>query len=435
MKIDFDICNAKFVKYAKRIFIDNDLNLFNNSVFLKSLSFLNNSKISFVCLLISITCYWYEVFFTSIGIGLVERFNFAAIFLILALLFCDKKRIKSSMSIRFLMVFSVVLVLSGIAAALNGLVLGMLVNGIMIFCQFIFAFVIALTYKNKRILLDSFLTLSLPMILLGLYQGLAGPKTSRLWVSASESLVDNRAFGFFGSPNILGSVLMLTIIISVFSWFKYRRWFYIGYMALASVVLYFTFSRSAWIGLLTGLGVAIIIKDWRLIKFAPLALLFLLVPSIRQRLSVMVSQQYLVDAAIDGRVWSINNSIEIFKTSPIIGTGPGSYGGETALYYDSPVYLKSMQNGYVALPYTDSQWMQILTQTGVIGAISLGCFFVSAFMNCLIAYIKSKDYLLLGVLAAIVAVVVNGAFANIWEFGAVSVLSGAYLGLGAGDEK
>lgn len=435
MKIDLGIHNSVILNYLKRLFVDNNLGLFKNSLFLKSFNIINNYKISLVFLILSIVCYWYEVFFTSIGFGFIERFNFAAIFLVLSLLFCDKKQLKSTLAIRYLMVFSVILFLSSILAALNGLTLNMLASGMLLFCQFIIAFVITSTYKQKRILLDLFIVISLPLIIMGLYQGIFNVETSRLWVSASENLIDNRAYGFFGSPNVLGSVVMLSVIAAMFLWLKYKRWYYLPYLIGSGIVLYYTFSRSAWIALLAGIFVALFIYNWKLIKFTPTLLLLLLIPSIRQRLSVATSEQYLVDAAIDGRIWSMNNSLEILNTSIILGTGPGSYGGQTAVFYDSPVYLKGMQNGYVPLAYTDNQWIQILTQTGVIGALSIACFFVSFFINCLIEYIKSKDYIILGLLAATVALFVNGLFANIWEFGAVSVFSGAYLGLGVTHEE
>jgi O-antigen ligase len=196
-----------------------------------------------------------------------------------------------------------------------------------------------------------------------------------------------------------------------------------------------TFSRSAWLGLFIGVAAALLIKNWRFVLLAPLGLLALIIPGIRQRLFVSVSQEYLVDAALDGRTWSFNNAIEIFKTSPILGTGPGSYGGQTAIYYDSPIYLRGMQGGYIALPYTDNQWAQILVQVGLVGIICVCGFFISHLVNNLKYYKLSGSYLSLGIIAVTIAVIVNGFFANIWEFGAISVVSGAYLGLGSDYEK
>jgi O-antigen ligase len=272
-------------------------------------------------------------------------------------------------------------------------------------------------------------------LIVGVFHGIWGEATSKLWVSGAENLINSRAYGFFGSPNILGSLSMITIIASLFSFLEKKKWYYLVYLLLALIALILTFSRSAWLGLSIGLVVALLIKNWKLIIFAPFSLILLIIPSIRQRLFVATSQIYLVDATLDGRVWSFNNAIEIFKTAPLIGTGPGSYGGQTAIYYNSPIYLQGMQNGYIALPYTDNQWLQVLVQTGIIGFLSVAGFFISHIINNLRQYRKTGDYISLGIIAATIAIFVNGLFANIWEFGAIAVLSGAYLGLGNYYEK
>jgi O-antigen ligase len=320
-------------------------------------------------------------------------------------------------------------------AAINGLEFGMIMTGILLFSQFILAFITASTYKSKITFINIILILSLPILIVGVFQGIWGEATSKLWVSGAENLINSRAYGFFGSPNILGSLSMITIIASLFSFLEKKKWYYLVYLLLALIALILTFSRSAWLGLSIGLVVALLIKNWKLIIFAPFSLILLIIPSIRQRLFVATSQIYLVDATLDGRVWSFNNAIEIFKTAPLIGTGPGSYGGQTAIYYNSPIYLQGMQNGYIALPYTDNQWLQVLVQTGIIGFLSVAGFFISHIINNLRQYRKTGDYISLGIIAATIAIFVNGLFANIWEFGAIAVLSGAYLGLGNYYEK
>lgn len=434
MKISYDYKKSAVHKSLVRLFVDDKMSLFKESVSLGLLNRFNSSKLSQLFLFLSFICLWYESLFSRSGIFLVESLNLGAVFLILSLLFCDKRKIISSRSIMYLILFLLAALVSGLWAAVSGLEMGMIVTGIMLYFQFAAAFVIASTYKDRAALVDVILVLSLPLLLAGIFQVFWGESTSRLWLSSSENLVGNRAYGFFGSPNVFGSIVMITFIAAISAWLDKRKIYYLGYLVLAVIAIALTFSRGAWLGLAAGIVTALLILNWRYVFFAPLGALALLVPSIRQRLSVAFSQQYMVDAAIDGRVWSLNDAIEIFKTSPLLGTGPGSYGGQTAIYYDSPVYLRGIQNGYVALAYTDNQWLQILTQTGIIGAALVGCFFVSVFVNNYRKYLQSRKYFNLGVLAAAVAVVVNGMFANIWEFGAVSVLAGTYLGLGANNE-
>lgn len=392
-------------------------------------------KISLICLIVSIICLWYELFFTKIGFGFIQNYNFGIVFLVFALVFCDKKRIPSTKAILYLLLFVLSLSVSGLIASLVGLEIGMILTGIMLFCQFGVAFIVSSTLRSKHSLINLILLLSIPILLVGLYQGFGGEATSKLWVSTAENLVTVRAFGFFGSPNILGSLSMITIIMTLFSFLEKRKWYYLAYLALSLPVLVLTFSRSAWFGLLIGVLLALLIKNWKIILLAPFSLLILLIPSVRQRVFVATSQDYLVDAAIDGRVWSFNTAMEVFKSAPVFGTGPGSYGGQTAIYYNSPVYLRGLQNGYVALPYTDNQWLQIFVQTGVVGFVFVIGFFVSHIVNNFRHFQKTKSYLNLGIIAATVAIIINGSMANIWEFGAISVLAGTYLGLGSVYEK
>jgi O-antigen ligase len=138
----------------------------------------------------------------------------------------------------------------------------------------------------------------------------------------------------------------------------------------------------------------------------------------------------MVDSTLDGRIWANTNALEIFQKHPIIGSGPGSYGGQTAIYNNSPIYLEGMQNGYVALPYTDNQWLQILVQTGIFGIAFIIMFFISYIANNLIQFKKNSSMLSVGMIAIVASVVINGFFANIWEFSAIATLSGSYLGLG-----
>lgn len=435
MKISFDPKRSNTLKILTWLFVDNDKNLFKDSKLLRYISRLDNSRVSIAFLGLSLTCLWYDPLLVSLGMDWIGKINLGAIFLLLALVFCDKKKLRSTKAIIYLALFILALLVSGLWAAINGLEMGMIFIGIMLLSQFALAFIIASTYKLKTIIINMILLLSLPVLIVGCLQVIGGELTSKLWVSGVESLVSTRAFGFFGSPNVLGSLSMITSVVVLFAFLDKRRWYYLGYEIIALLALILTYSRSAWLGLGIGVGVVLIIKNWKLVALLPFGFLLLLVPSVRQRLLVAASQEYMVDAAIDGRIWSFNNAMEIFRTSPLLGTGPGTYGGQTAIYYNSPIYLRGLQNGYVALPYTDNQWLEIFVQVGLLGTILIGGFFISHFVNNLKQFLRSGSHLSLGVLAAIIAILIDGAFGNIWEFGSIAVLAGIYLGLGNNYEK
>jgi O-antigen ligase len=422
--------NSMTIRIIDKLFVNERHDLFKSSKTLKIFSRFSHQPLAVGFLSLSLASFFYESWFFSLGISSVSSFNLATIFLLSSLIFCDKNRLESTKQVLYLFVFVIILLISGLVAAINGLQMGMIFSGSLLFSQFVFAYFISSTIKNKKLIINMILVLTFPLLLVGIYQIFWGGETSRLWVSASEALINIRIFGFFGSPNVFASVLMLTMIMSTFRLMESKKWYYASYLLVALILIIFTFSRSAWLGLIISLVIALFIKNWRFLLMIPASFGLLIFPSIRQRVLTATSQEYMIDSALDGRVWATNNAWEIFKTSPIVGTGPGSYGGQTAITYSSPIYLDGIQNGYIALAYTDNQWAQIMVQTGLIGVLSLIGFFVSHLINNLRQYKQSGSYLALGIIAASVALFINGMFANILEFGAVSVLAGTYLGLG-----
>jgi putative inorganic carbon (hco3(-)) transporter len=89
---------------------------------------------------------------------------------------------------------------------------------------------------------------------------------------------------------------------------------------IVAVVL--TFSRNAWVGGCVGIGVLLILKDFRLLALAPVAagLFFALAPG------PIVTRFYstfdLRDPAVRDRVAMYQAGFEIVKDHPLLGTGP-----------------------------------------------------------------------------------------------------------------
>jgi O-antigen ligase len=403
-----------------------------DSFIFKLLLLIKNQKLAWLMFIMSIIFFWYEQLFINIGVGVVSTLNLATICLGLAFLLCDKSRIANKKSLIFLLIFFVIVFASACVAIVNGLSANMIGLGMVLLSQFLMAVIFGVTISsNIRPFMNTIFLVSLPTLVYGVFQGLFGGNTSRMWVSSAEDLVTRRAFGWFGSPNIMGSIALLLAIMSLVFWLVKRKdWWYLGYGLLSVFVMILTFSRSAILAFGLSVVVGLAVFNWRLLFITPSGLLLLLIPNVRQRILVAASQSYINDSALDGRVWASNSATEIVKISPIIGTGPGSYGGDLAVQNNSPIYLQGMQNGYVALPYTDNQWLQIFVQTGFLGAISFGLFLAGFFINNLASYRRSGDMVNLGMVSVVVAIFINGLFANILEFGSVSVLAGAIMGIG-----
>ena len=394
-----------------------------------------------VLLLISLCLFWYEGVFQGIGTGLLSLSLVSSTMLLLAFLFSDKSKIRVTRPLVFLIVFYVLSSFSGVLASTRGLNVAMILSGWLLFVQFLVAILAAQGVAKPQRLLTNLLYLSIPMTLLGLYQFITQQETSRLWISPGEASIGTRAFATFGSPNVLGAILAILIPICLGLFFEkvskdspFKRTVLLTISILAVIALVMTFSRSSWLGLVIGVAIVLVFYRWKLMFFSPLALLPLLVTQVRERIATVFSASYWFDSTLDGRLWSLNNAFHLFAKYPVFGTGPGTYGGQLALNYASPVYLEGIQAGYVALYFTDNQWIQLLVQTGLVGVTLFVLFAVESCYGLLAEFRKSGSLLQLGILAAFISFIVTGFFGNVLEFGAISVFMGIILGVAVAEQ-
>lgn len=391
-------------------------------------------------LLIAVALFWYEGFFSSVGLGFLSGAAIPSLLLLLALIFADKSKIRVFRPLVFLIVFFIVALFSGVLAAGRGIGPILILSGWALFFQFLVAILAAQGAASPKRLLRNILFLSLPMIVVGAYQFIANQSTSKLWVSTGETGISTRAFAFFGSPNVLGAVLAMVALVAAGLFLAdiskdspSRKTVLAsvpmaGISVLATVVTVFTFSRSAWMGLVVGLAIILVFKNWKLVLLSPLALFALIFSQVRTRLFTVLTPSYWFDSSLDGRLWSLNNGFHILAKYPLFGTGPGTYGGKLALNASSPVYLQGIQNGYVALYFTDNQWLQLLVQTGLVGVALFSLFVAEMFYHLVSQYNEHEDALVLGIIGAFVAFIITGFFGNVLEFGAIAVPMGIILG-------
>lgn len=398
--------------------------------YLQKLSF---PRLAEFLILASIFLFWYEGFFVKTGLSIFTGL-LPSILLVFALLFSDKSKVKIAKSTVYLIFFFLLALFSGVLAVWNGINPKLLLMGWLLFAQFLVAILVGQGIASPKRLLRNIMLVSIPMIAVGVYQFLANQGTSTIWVSAAETDISTRAFAFFGSPNVLGAVLAVIALVSASLYVESKDKFMAFMSVTSTIVLIFTFSRSAWMGLVAGAIFILLVKNWKWALLSPLALVTLIFPQIRERLLVVFTPGYWMDSSLDGRLWAINNGFHIWAKYPLFGSGPGTYGGRLALNYASPIYLQGIQGGYVALYFTDNQWLQLLVQTGLFGIVLFALFAVNMLVELVIKYNKEKSWLSLGVAGAFVAFLVAGFFGNVLEFGAIAVPMGIMLGVANSDK-
>jgi len=395
---------------------------------------LSHPLVSEVLILTSVCLFWYEGLLVKFGATFVTSIPLASVLLVLALVLADKTEIRITKSTILLILFSIWALVAGANATLRGIDGRLIVLGWTLLVQFLVALLAGQGTAKPQRLIRNLLFASIPMIAAGAYQLLTNQATSKLWVSPAESSISTRAFAFFGSPNVLGAVLVLLAFAAMGLYFVEKQKYFVAISLAAIAVTIFTFSRSAWMGLAAGLVFVLFIRNWKLVIWAPLATLVIFIPQIRDRLAVVFTSSYWLDSSLDGRLWALNNGFHIWAKHPLLGSGPGTYGGKLALNYASPVYLEGIQQGYVALYFTDNQWLQLLVQTGIVGLLLFALFAVNMLVELITKYNSGKRYLSLGVAGAFVAFLVTGFFGNVLEFGAIAVPMGIMLGVATSEK-
>ncbi len=248
----------------------------------------------------------------------------------------------------------------------------------------------------------------------GIYQYVTHAEMPSYWVDRLESGITTRVFSIIGSPNILGSLMVLLIPVSISFVFSERKIFkkiiFIGITLAMSATLIFTSSRSAWIGFVVAMGVYFWLKDKRLILLLALLVVaaYFAVPTIAHRVNYLLSPQYMVSSAAGGRIarWSIG--IAALKQHPWFGLGLGQFGGAVAQNFKIPGAF-----------YVDSYFLKIAVEMGLVGFASFCILIYNALAWGIRAVKRTADRQSLsmaqGVFAGMVGVVVPNFVENVFE--------------------
>ncbi len=163
------------------------------------------------------------------------------------------------------------------------------------------------------------------------------PGVSVIEVSGQRWL---RAYGLLPHPNVLGGLMGLSLLICLGTWLQNphrRRWF-LGAAIMASVGLFLSFSRSAWLG--TGLGLlywAVVTRIWQRIPWHETRLRWTLVGALLILALIGATSSELVGA----RLWRLDSPLEansiqerlrdigqawmLIRNQPLTGVGTGYY--------------------------------------------------------------------------------------------------------------
>lgn len=241
-----------------------------------------------------------------------------------------------------------------------------------------------------------------------------------------------RVFSTLRDPNSLGAFLILPIVLLVDSllrfWRSQKRQLLIGLLLLHGLILFLTFSRSAWVG--TFLGVVsllairygrLVLRNFRRLLIPGLALLLILGIGIYVLRDQYVVQNVVFHSDENTKQTDSNNLHSEYIQKGLrgiadqpLGHGPGTAG----------LVSTKLPNGLL----TENYYIQIGYEVGIVG---LAIFLAFLYMVLRFLWKQRKDSLVQVLLASFVGVAFMNMLLHTWSNEAVSaswfMLAGIFL--------
>jgi O-antigen ligase len=190
----------------------------------------------------------------------------------------------------------------------------------------------------------------------GVFQYVTGVANPTKWQDKAEMAVRTRVFSIFGTPNVLASLLVLLIPLSIALVLseknRIKKLIFICTTLLMSASLVFTFTRGAWLAFIIVIFIFVFLKDKRFILPSVFALIIgsvlivIFIPSVANRVLYLISPEYLASSAKGGRIFRFVESLYLIKNNLWFGLGLGQFGGSVALNNKIPGAF-SVDNYYV----------------------------------------------------------------------------------------
>ena len=226
--------------------------------------------------------------------------------------------------------------------------------------------------RDMKVFLAGICAMASFLALHGIYQFAIGVDIPTSWVSHSEMGVRTRVFSLTGSPNILGSLMVLTApIMAGLVYYLKKTWqklIAFGLLGCFLLTLLFTFSRGAWVGLVVAVIIFAWLVDKRLLAVGGTAIAGVLVavPSITSRLTYLFTADYAELSALGGRAqrWQAGWDL-LHENSPWFGFGMGRFGGAVAM--NNKLLDETETFRYF---YMDNYYLKTLVEMGYIGMIA-----------------------------------------------------------------
>jgi O-antigen ligase len=248
--------------------------------------------------------------------------------------------------------------------------------------------------RHTRMATDAFLAVAIAAALLAMGQVLVHPNFLGLESFSGRFSEGERVASIFVSPNLLGVVLAMALPFPAYRLAAARgadRLIPALTSLLLALALLYTFSRGAWLALLLAIVVTGLVVERRVIVVMALIgvvafTIALVLPRhllyadrANERFDLVAATFGRVEALGEGdlRVSFVANAMPIVRDHPLLGAGPGRYGGAVARSFGSPLYRTYTEGTAPVGRTVDKFWLHLLVESGVLG--------VAAFLGALLA--------------------------------------------------
>ena len=228
---------------------------------------------------------------------------------------------------------------------------------------------------------------ALLIALFGIVQNFTMDATTQSWVDAEMfEDIKIRVYATFDNPNVLGQYFIITIPI-IFSLFVYSKKLaektaWLGVFAASFLCLLYTWSRGAWVGVVLGIGVFLLIRDRRWIVLGILALLaapFVLPESIMNRL-LSIGNTGDSSTAYRVSVWIASARMALDYWMSGVGYGSEAF---------AAVYSTYALNGAGYALHSHNFYIQFIADVGIGGLVAYILIVLTAYRE--IATVKNNQ--------------------------------------------
>jgi O-antigen ligase len=186
------------------------------------------------------------------------------------------------------------------------------------------------------------------------------------------------------NPNILGTLIGVVVPFTVFAARRAHgriRW--LGFLAVVALLLalLLTYSRGSWFGVAIGFGLVALVADRRSLVVFVIALICaygiaLVMPKgiLGEQttgfdpFATTVNRFEGIDTGRDLRTLLVVNAVPIVEDHPLLGVGPGRYGGGAAWLFPSPVHAEYGTDALLTGQRTvDNFWLHLGVESGALG--------------------------------------------------------------------